>query len=1048
MTLALPAAFPKWLVEAVAGYWPDCDEDALRREGDHWKAAADSCRQLGNRHDVAATAEKAALHGYSADTKATRNVQIGDDMCNQAEYFDSMAEQCYQKANDCEFTKLQVIGTGIALLAQLAVDVWLAAPGVVKAAEDRAAAEASWTASARRYHGNIKKVGLECATKRKGLPLAKATAIGFVLGAGTAAAVNTGAQFYQKEVFHHRDKMEWDLVRDAAIIGGVGGGIGARFASRFAPGINKFLGKLAAKSESNIVRYSTHITSGLLIGGVGGLAGAISGAGAGIIVTGHIPNTDELRTSVIQGLVGGFVGSATVFARPLPPGMRVTAKTDSSNSSTSTTPPSTPPSGSGTHPGTTPPGGTPPPGGITPPGGSDPGPRIPREPTPPEPGTPRNGQRDDTYRPTDDPDDGPLPDPPPTTDTPDPNRPQPEPTRPKPDKPEQEQPPQIPPEGEPTPPEPGTPRNGQRDDTHRPTDDPDDGPLPDPPPTTDTPDPNRPQPEPTRPKPDKLEQEQPPQIPPEGEPTPPDNQGDGDASKPGKPGTHDGQDTDTPRPDTKPGTTPPHPPGEAAPDTAAPGEGADGEGRSVPKSTPDDSPAHPTEPEGIDSGADNVPPHIQRLNEALEHQRPIDRPLPDELPPPPRSDGTEPDPAISLYQRHSGHDDPANVPDVVDGMHAMTNDWANRNQATAAVHLGRALFEAHVYLGPGGEIQATKTGPIGNRVLRVEVTRPDTPPAPNSQARTEIPPHAQRLIEQKLQAFAHRYGIEEGPNGQKTYWFEIDEAGPAFNPRTLEERHGTRPEETTSKEPPRSQPSTEETTPPAHEEVTSAERAEEEARAKREQEEARARREEESPPEPELAPPMNTLDPGKGESIGAPAATDTGAKGGPEPRPSEWPYTNPPNMCTVPPGTPLDLKSLSPIEKYLWVVDAEGNFKFAPELQNSSDFMKPLPPDLYFYMKHGDLQPGEGGTARGPARAGGELYNVRNANGTPSDIWCIDNNSSYTFRRVDESGQPLPWLPAESLEAVRQHLIAGGTPGEKLTTNDVLAADRRKRGVP
>ncbi|MEV4130380.1 hypothetical protein [Nocardia sp. NPDC049707] len=440
MTLTIPEAFPKWLVEAVAGYWPDCDEDALRREGDHWKAAADSCRQLGKRHNVAAATEKAALHGYSADTKATRNVQLGDDLCNHAEYFDSMAEQCHKKANDCEFTKLQVIGTGLALLAQLAADALMSAPGVIKAAEDRAAAEASWAASARRYYGSIKKVGLECATKRKGLPLAKATAIGFALGAGTAAEVNAGAQFYQKEILHHRDKMEWDLVQDAAIIGGVGGGIGARFASRFAPGINKFLGKVAGKSESNIVRYSTHVTAGVLIGGVGGLAGAISGAGAGIVVTGHIPDSDELRAAVIQGLVGGFVGSATIFARPLPPGMGVQAKTDTSNTNTSTTPPSTQPSGSGTHSGTTPPPDAPP-RGATPPGGSDPAPRIPREPTPPEPGTPRNGQGDDTRRPADDPNDGPLPDPPPTN-TPEPDRPQPEPTRPKPDEPKQ--PPQVP----------------------------------------------------------------------------------------------------------------------------------------------------------------------------------------------------------------------------------------------------------------------------------------------------------------------------------------------------------------------------------------------------------------------------------------------------------------------------------------------------------------------------------------------------------------------------------------------------------------------------
>lgn len=28
MTLTIPAAFRRWLVEAVSGYWPECDEDS------------------------------------------------------------------------------------------------------------------------------------------------------------------------------------------------------------------------------------------------------------------------------------------------------------------------------------------------------------------------------------------------------------------------------------------------------------------------------------------------------------------------------------------------------------------------------------------------------------------------------------------------------------------------------------------------------------------------------------------------------------------------------------------------------------------------------------------------------------------------------------------------------------------------------------------------------------------------------------------------------------------------------------------------------------
>src|SRR6202022_2201208 len=81
-------------------------------------------------------------------------------------------------------------------------------------------------------------------------------------------------------------------------------------------------------------------------------------------------------------------------------------------------------------------------------------------------------------------------------------------------------------------------------------------------------------------------------------------------------------------------------------------------------------------------------------------------------------------------------------------------------------------------------------------------------------------------------------------------------------------------------------------------------------------------------------------------------------------RQGEFPYSNPPNMRTVPPGAPLELAGLDPKVKYIWVVDGEGNFKFAPEVQNSSDFMKPLDPDTLFRIKHGDLVPEAGGLAR------------------------------------------------------------------------------------
>ena len=183
--------------------------------------------------------------------------------------------------------------------------------------------------------------------------------------------------------------------------------------------------------------------------------------------------------------------------------------------------------------------------------------------------------------------------------------------------------------------------------------------------------------------------------------------------------------------------------------------------------------------------------------------------------------------------------------------------------------------------------------------------------------------------------------------------------------------------------------------------------------------------------------------PGKGEPIGDPTEVRTGNPNL-DPRLREYPYQNPPNMRVVPPGTPLDLGSLNPKVKYIWVVDGEGNFKFAPETQNSSNFMKPLPKDKAFPIKHGDLVPGENGLCRGPARAGGELRALTDIDGNPSGMWELNNDSSYTFARVDAAGNPLPWAPAESIEAVRNHLVAGGTPPNKLVTTDVIAPERLK----
>lgn len=109
----------------------------------------------------------------------------------------------------------------------------------------------------------------------------------------------------------------------------------------------------------------------------------------------------------------------------------------------------------------------------------------------------------------------------------------------------------------------------------------------------------------------------------------------------------------------------------------------------------------------------------------------------------------------------------------------------------------------------------------------------------------------------------------------------------------------------------------------------------------------------------------------------------------------ELPYEMPPETRVVRPGEPLDVSTLDPSKRYLWVMDPEGNFIIAPEQQpgfapNRSGTGRPG------VVKHGDLTPGVHGQYRGAARAGGEL---RFRNGQ----WHMDHNSSYGFARTDQN---------------------------------------------
>lgn len=140
-------------------------------------------------------------------------------------------------------------------------------------------------------------------------------------------------------------------------------------------------------------------------------------------------------------------------------------------------------------------------------------------------------------------------------------------------------------------------------------------------------------------------------------------------------------------------------------------------------------------------------------------------------------------------------------------------------------------------------------------------------------------------------------------------------------------------------------------------------------------------------------------------------------------RANELPYRLPPEVYVAERGRPIDVSSLDPARRYLWVVDPEGRVIIAPESQ----------PGFGRAVKHGDLVPGGGGEFRGSARAGGEL-NARLNEATGEYVWEMDSDSSYSFARTDEGV-----LTEPSRAAAHEVLTETGTNTENI---DVLVTPR------
>ncbi len=149
----------------------------------------------------------------------------------------------------------------------------------------------------------------------------------------------------------------------------------------------------------------------------------------------------------------------------------------------------------------------------------------------------------------------------------------------------------------------------------------------------------------------------------------------------------------------------------------------------------------------------------------------------------------------------------------------------------------------------------------------------------------------------------------------------------------------------------------------------------------------------------------------------------------------ELPYTSPPTVRVIKPGSPLDLGTLDPSKTYLWLVDPQGNFRVAPE--TSPEYGSLFPKRNGNALKHGDLAAGAdgaptGGPLRPPARMGGELKAELGPDGRPTGRWLLDDNSSYAFPNTRLDGRS---LGEPELRAVHDLLGTTGTDTSKIVVS-------------
>ncbi|WP_280417059.1 hypothetical protein [Nocardia carnea] len=301
MTLEIPKEIPSWVITAVAGPWPEGDEDALRRLGAAWKEIGDAITTVSQLSGKARERAVSAIEGQTGDALEKYGIDLGGDLKHAADACYGLSDQCMHNALLTEYSKYVIIGSLVALVIQLGVDAFVPGVGQVHGAAATAATRLTVRAAFRELITGLGAEGARAAAAR----LVRVIAFkGVTLGAIQGGAIPLAAQAVQMTgPENYRTEFDWNDIGLGVVSGAAAGAAGEFFGVRTMVGLERrFVNNAASTAGNRLTQVGIRFAGAA----AGGAAGAIAGVASVVPFTGQL---DLGWDHLLPGMVGGVLGS-------------------------------------------------------------------------------------------------------------------------------------------------------------------------------------------------------------------------------------------------------------------------------------------------------------------------------------------------------------------------------------------------------------------------------------------------------------------------------------------------------------------------------------------------------------------------------------------------------------------------------------------------------------------------------------------------------------------------------------------------------------------